>query len=112
MGWAYLSQGNKPIHEIRDFIGALHMGNLTSGYFVTTGKYSDDALKLVGDSRQTTVHVTVLGADELVKMGPGLVLSKEVIAEAKRRWNVPEDPPDDMPQGPRWRPHRRRYRRG
>jgi hypothetical protein len=97
------------VADIRDLIGALHMGGLKKGYFVTTGRYSDDAQALAKQSQMTTVTIELLNVNKLVEMGANLQLTPEAIADAKRRWNVPQEPPPDMPQGPQ---RRRIYRGG
>jgi restriction endonuclease Mrr len=93
------------VGEIRDFIGALVTSRLKKGYFVTTGKYSDHAMNLVANPADGPT-VELLDLKDLRKLGEGLKLTSEVISAAKDKWNVPQDPPPEMPQGPR---QRRRY---
>jgi len=94
--------------EIRDFIGALHMHGMKRGYFVTTGLYGSAAKDLAKVSRVTAIAITLLDTSKLMEMGTGLLLTSQTIADSKRRWDVPMDPPPDMPQGPQ---RRRTYRR-
>jgi hypothetical protein len=99
------------VAEIRDFIGALYMKGLEQGNFVTTGQYSSAAKQLARDSLGTTVKVTLLSSTDLMTMGTGLRITKEVLTQAKERWHVPQEPPPDMPQGPQRKRHYRRFQR-
>jgi len=81
------------VHEVREFVGALVLSGLGHGYFVTTGRYTDAAVKAANG---TIVKVDLLGIDELARMGQGLTLTPQIISAAKERWGVPEEPPEGM----------------
>jgi hypothetical protein len=80
---------------------------LKQGFFVTTGWYSDDARAFANDTGtlDQPVKINLWTSDNLTTTAGSLLLTKDLIAAAKRRWGVPEDPPPDMiPQRrPRWR---------
>jgi hypothetical protein len=102
------------VAEIRDFIGALTAKGLTSGFFVTTGQYSEACIQTKDEVAQRGITLRLVTTKDLARMGTGLTLTLDTIAKAKERWGVPQEPPADMPQGPRQRRNygrRNRWRR-